>query len=371
MKRIVFYIVTMLAVSACVYPYSVDLEETAKPELVIDANILLGNTSTVNLSYLQPLEVGQKMTAVSGRASGNVYLEDESGHIFKATSRYGTYELPNIVPSDNSKYRLTVEVDGNIYRSEWIEPTAPPTITDVRFSADNTQVYVQVSIQDEGEGSGYAAATVEEIWNFHTDYMRMYAYNVLTNSVEALMAPDDKHYWCWKKNVSGTVVPINYSSLNGVITDYPVLSFWRTDSRNHQEYDVRVKVWNLTPEQYRYRKMLEENESIGGNLFSPEPGEVRGNIYCENDASVKVYGYVNISQVVIKDAVLPSTYDMWKVPNTLVKVSPEDYLTMFERGYSPVDDVQLSDGSTYVGWGLERCYDCIAAGGTLEKPSFD
>ena len=370
MKKFSLYIALTLAVSACVYPYTPELEDTAEPSLVIDANILIGNTSTVNLSYLQPLEVGQR-NAGSGRPSGVVYLEDNAGHTYQAENRFGTYVIPPFQPSGSSEYRLTVMADGNTYRSEWITPTEPPTITDVTFSASETQVFVNVSLKEEGSGSGYAAASYEEIWKFHSDFMRMYMYNPESNSVIALMAPDETVYWCWKKSSTGRQVSIDYSSLNGEVNAFPVYGFLKTDNRNHDEYDVRIKVWNLTPEQYKYRKMLEDNESIGGNLFSPEPGEVRGNVFCENDETIKVYGYVNISRVAVKDAVFHSIYDRWTAPKSLIEVDPEDYLKMYENGYSPVETVLGDEGHSFIGWGQGRCYDCTQAGGTLEKPSFD
>jgi hypothetical protein len=150
-----------------------------------------------------------------------------------------------------------------------------------------------------------------------------------------------------------------------------VQKFPRSDNRNHSEYDVKVKLWNLTPEQYRYRKMLEENASIGGNLFSPEPGVVKGNIYCENNPEVKVYGYVNIAKVTTYTNVLPATYSTWRVKYKLTEVASEDWPVYYGKGYMPVDLMLSDSGGEVVGWGEARCFDCIAAGGTLDKPDFD
>ena len=368
-KRV--FLLTALALSSCVYPFSVDTEDQLQENaLVIDANILLGNTSTVTLSYLQPLKVGQRASSY-GTPQGIVLLEDDKGNTYPAENDFGVYRIPSFPVNDHVRYRLTVLVEDKTYRSEWIEPTDPPEITGISFAASETQVIVQLSIRDHGEGSGYASATFEEIWKFHADFMRQYEYDSQTNSVFMLMMPDESHYWCWNKIVNGYLYNIDYTSLNGEVDSFPVYKFLRTSNRNHEEYNIRVKVWNLTPEQYRYRKMLEDNASIGGNLFSPEPGEVRGNVFCETDTSVKVYGYVNVSRVNVKDAVLDSRYNRWVAPKTLVEVDPSEYLDYSERGYAPVELMISSEGGDTVGWGLGRCYDCTLAGGTLEKPSFD
>ena len=360
----------VLALSSCVYPYSAEIDESGyKKALVIDANILLGNTSTIRISYLWPLDIGQYVSY--DVPQGQVYLEDDTGTIHRASGYYGSFRIPTFPVKDGARYRLTVIVDEKTYRSDWIEPTAPPEITDVNFTADQSQVYVRVSMEDRGQGSGYASASFEEIWRFHTDFTRMYGYNEGSNTVYMLMAPDESHIWCWRKTAPNYSYNINYSAVDGIVKDYTLFSFPRSSDRNHQEYNIRVKIWNLTPEQYRYRKMLEDNDSIGGDLFSPEPGEVRGNVYCESDESERVYGYVNVSRVATLDAKLNNQYDRWVAPKSLIEVPPAEYKTYYENGFSPVEQMDSAEGGTVIGWGLGRCYDCVMAGGSLEKPSFD
>mgnify|MGYP002858233978 CR=1 FL=1 len=362
---------TALLLAGCVYPFSVELEDITEQSLVADANILLGSTSTIKLSYLQSLQVGQSAVS-AGRPSAEVYLEDGSGHRYTATGSYGNYTIPAFVPSQDNSYRLTILCDGKTFRSEWIEPVAAPRITDLSFGADETQVHLLLSLEDDGSGSGYAGATLDEIWNFHADFLKELSYDPKSNTVSVIMNPDDSVYWCWRKYSSNSQVIIDYSSLGGKVNNFVVGSFPRSNNRNHREYHARVKLWNLTPEQYQYRKMLEENASIGGNLFSPEPGEVRGNVFCEEDPAVKVYGYVNISRVTTRELVLDDRYSRWKVPYTsLSEIPEENWLEMYGLGYTPVTLITNENMEYVPGWGLGRCYDCTLAGGTLEKPDFD
>lgn len=369
MKKL-YILLAVLMLTGCVYPFSVELDNAVDSAIVIDANILIGNTSTVQLSYLQPLDVGQRGGSYV-RPTGTVYLEDEQGNTYTAVNSGSGFIIHSSDIHSSGKYRVTVVSSGKTYRSEWIEPVAPPRITDVSFSADDTNVYVEMSMETDGTGSGYAASSVDEIWKFHADYIRFYGYDPETNEVKALMSPDLSHYWCWQKNSSALQTIIDYSGLSGRVDHYVVNTFPRNDGRNHSEYHVRVKVWNLTPEQYQYRKLLEENASIGADLFSPEPGEIRGNVYCETDPSEKVYGYVNISSVATWDAILDSQFDKWKAPNSLLELEPDQFPPMYSAGYMPVDDIIGGAGSFVVGWGRSRCYDCVMAGGTLNKPDFD
>lgn len=370
MKKMILLTFMVLLAGSCVYPYDVELEGEMKNTLVVDGNILIGNTSTVQLGYLQPLNVGQRGQSVS-RPEGKVYLEEEGGAEIKGSGSAGMYTLPSFTPSDGSRYRLRVEVGGKTYYSDWIEPVKAPEIQDISFTADDDHVYVQVTMRDDGSGEGYAATQYEEMWKFHADYIQMYTYDFRTNSIEPLLLPDSSRQLCWNKDRTYLQELINYVELDREVKNYTVHQFLRTDRRNQDEYHIRVKAWNLNADQYRYRKLLEENGSIGGNLFSPEPGELNGNVYCADDPDEPVFGYVNISLVSIMDGVLDSRYEKYRVKEPLIPVSPADYAYMSSLGYSPVDMVEVEGGEPVVGWGKARCYDCVAAGGTLEKPEFD
>ena len=47
----------------------------------------------------------------------------------------------------------------------------------------------------------------------------------------------------------------------------------------------------------------------------------------------------------------------------------EERAKYYEMGWHPVDDMMI-DGINGVAWGPMRCMDCIAAGGTQERPDF-
>ena len=76
------------------------------------------------------------------------------------------------------------------------------------------------------------------------------------------------------------------------VSGYPLLSFPRTDNRNHRRYCVNVKARTLSPKTYRFLKNLQDISSGGDNLFTPEPGEIAGNLHCESDPDRMVLGYV-------------------------------------------------------------------------------
>lgn len=369
MRKTINYILVSLLLTGCIYPYTPELDEAVNQDLVIDATILLGNRSSVNLSYLQPLEVGQRSANV-GYPSATVYLEDEAGNLYNATGNDGYYSL-NVPESAVGKCRLTVICKEKVYRSQWVTPVEPPKIKGVSFSASDDLVYVKLSMEDEGNGFGYASVQYDEIWHFHADYVRAYSYDPESNSVSALMRPDMSRYWCWMKLCSQDQTTVDYTAMDGKVQEFVFQRFLRSNYRSQDEYNIQVKVWNLTADQYKYLKQQEDNASIGGNLFSPEPGEVRGNIFCETDPDTRVYGYVNISKVAVAAATLPGSYNKWRPAYQLWEISKEEWNKYYLKDFMPVEEIISQNGGTVVGWGHARCFDCIAAGGTLEKPVFD
>lgn len=378
MKKTLFYIAMALAVGSCVYPYEVELGNEVQDALVIDANILLGTKSTVTVSRLQPLNVGSVVPTVGVEkniSTATVYLEDDASARYNATYKDGKYTIPAFpyIPDGGSErqYRLTVELNGKVYRSSWITPEEAPVIKDISFVPTQDEIIVTLDAEDKGSGHGYAAVSVEEIWRFHAEYARMYIFDPDSLTITALFGPDLSRYWCWKKEVSPKQSTVVYSDKDGHINAYPVFSFLRANNRNHDKYELRMKVWNLDEEQYKYRKLLEENGQVGTNLFYPEPGDLVGNLSCETNPSEKVYGYVNVSKVTVKDVQWKSTYKKMGALTPLMEAKPSAYLTMYNNGYYPIDNFINSKGENVLGWGQARCFDCTADGGTLEKPSFE
>ena len=361
MKRFATYILTALAACACVYPLDIDTEEYSGNTLVVDASIIIGGKSTVTLSHLMPLDGGGFTYAGDGNAE--VILESDQGD--KYSDSTAPYTINTAGASAACKYRLVVKCDGKTYCSDWIKPLPAPKISDVSFSADERTVQVSVSANGQEGGQGYAAIQYDEIWKFHAEYVRIFDYNVLNNSIDPIQEPDYTYYICWNKSVNVQETLVDYTSTGGIVTEFPFLTFPRTNERNQYEYDILVKIRNLSPEEFRYFRHLEEGAG-NGSLFSPEPGNAESNVICESDPSEKVFGYVSVSCQDYYIATLDSRYHIYGNPGRLTSVDPEDYYKYYSMGYLPVN--YSGNG---IGWGTPRCYNCVSAGGTLFKPSFD
>lgn len=369
-KRFFTYIGLLFTAVSCIYPFNPELPDTVEHALVVEGNILLGDYSTAVFRYLQPLS-----GKVMGYPSGTAYIEDDGGTIYSGYTEADLYAQQGYTlhfdtrnASEDRLYRMVLTVDSHSYETDWIQPEVSPVITGVRFTADKDNVHALVSFTDAPGGSGYSSVTYEETWHFHADYLKTYYINLATYEIIQIMGqPDYLRYWCWKSYESSTYSLVDSYDTHGHVEDFEFNSFLRTNNRNHDRYRVKVKVKSMPETEYKFRKLLNDNDEIGGNLFTPEPGEIAGNLICSDDPSVKVYGYVGAARVAEGYFYMDdSFYINYTYP--LIKVeSMEDYPRYLDMGYEPITDY-FYNGESIIGWGQKRCYDCTAAGGTQVEP---
>lgn len=372
MKKSVITALAALLVGACVYPYSPELEEKdLEKQLVVDGKILLGGTSTVVVNYLQPLG-----NVSAGIPLAEAWIEDDQGRQYYPQTGYtsGSYfSIPTPDGAEGAKYRTVVKCDGETYVSAWLAPDPAPEITDIRFTADDVNVHVQVDLDTHMERPGNYGFMFEETWEFHSDFYPELFINPQTWMYYEPMGAYP-FYWCFRSVASQGVVLLGTGSLqpdNGVIRNIPVTTFPRTDSRNHRKYSILVKAFALSDEAYSFNRQLEEISEVGGDLFTPDPGALPSNVVCESNAEKKAMGMVLAGRVTSRRVFFTSPYYIPRVPTVdFVDVAPEDmYMYYNDYNYRPVKKVAGADGY-FNGWAPHRCINCLEAGGTQEEPYF-
>ena len=389
MKKILALLAASLSVAACIYPYDPELDEAPEGVLSVDANICIGGTSTVRLGTLISMwdRSGSGWVDLYG---AHVWVEDEAGNTYEGKPGYPdmvyginymmglpffTIDTEN-APLDR-RYRLRIDALGESYESDWSECIDPPVIREIGFVADEEKVTVNVSVDGGESGTGYVLLTYEEDWMFHVDYFPSYVvvhdeeadtWNVMEGS------SDFSKYWCFRSTKSNRTVPVDYTGRTEEgFTDFPLLSFARKDNRNHRRYCVSVKASTISRETYRFIHNLDENSEGGDNLFTPNPGEIAGNLHCESNPEKSVLGYAIFSRAATRRAYLGNDFYIPIPAYPLLYPLPDNYGYLYQSGFLPLEE-HLGEYDTTkegpYGWGPKYCYDCTAAGGTLEKPDF-
>lgn len=382
MRHLLPYILILCCATACIYPYDPQVESAPERVLTVDGEIIAGGVTTVRLGTLMPLwnngSSGIKADSydyVSPAYNASVWVEDETGTTYTGTaSSFGdTFSIPMITAPADRKYRLCVNSLGASYVSDWIEILPPPEIREIAFSADPSSVNVLVTLDGGPESTGYALLSYSETWEFHADYWSEYVVDPETWTISHRMG-DYPFYWCWKSYTNPKPVPVDFTNLEGNgLTGYPLLSFARSDNRLHRRYSVEVTARTISAETYKYLTNLENITNNTDDLFSPNPGELDGNLRCESDPDRMVLGYVTAAAASSKRVFTNSSYYIAKPVSEASLVFPfeDEYGKYFALEYMPLIENQgdrAGDGP--YGWGPPRCYNCLAVGGTKEKPYF-
>ena len=407
MKKSLSIIAVLALATACIYPFQPDLEEAPEGVLAVDGSIMIGEPSIVRVGSMFSLI--PKKTDPSSAPGGyyyasslehglevqRVWAEDNAGVVYEGTyspiNFDGNYTmLPYSIPTEkapnNRSYRVCIQANGDLYSSDWIKPLAPPVLRKITFKAskqtEKAEVTVAVTLDGGEDATGYVLLSFDETWKFHADWYPNYDYDPDSNTVSERLTVWDR-YWCWKHVDSQTQVPVDITGMTGsTLKDYPLHSFSRYDNRNHDRYCIRVKARTIDKSTYLYLRHLEESTQSGDNLFTPNPGEISGNLRCETDPDRMVLGYVTVAIASSLRTFKNSQYLLTR-PTDLYSLSYPDavpqmpgqysWIDYYQMGYLPLVSNTLPPSNPPLGpygWGRSQCYDCIAAGGTQVKPDF-
>ena len=380
MKKILLSVAVMALAFSCVYPYDPVLEEKDLDSiLVVEGNIVVGGTSTVRLSSVLPISWGYGSYRI---ILGTAVIEDDQGKVYQPLQPQGqqnfTFNMQDASP--DRKYRLKVDVAGDVYISDWVEPIAPPVVEDISFSCDNTNVQVAVTLEGGEDASGYVGISYDETWEFHADFACEYLIDTVKWELIDVVKSGQEYpnYWCWQSASMTGMILLDISEMEGgKAVDAPLFQFLRTNSRNHRKYSVNLHARTLPKDAYRYLKNMDDITTSGRSLFTPNPGEMASNIACETDPSKKVVGYVNVMRETsfrgwMDDRFLKNKtpyYGEFELPNQ------REFRSYYYNGFYPVAELTLPDpmtGDPVTGiyWAPRRCIDCVLEGGSKNKPDF-
>ena len=371
MKNCLISMLAALCAVSCIYPYQPDISQDVNKTVVVDGNILVGGISTISVGYLSPLDGylwdAPRASAVIEDDQGNQYRP--SGAVSSSSYLYIPTDSPQALAA--TSFRAVVTVDGETYVSDWTTPDPAPVITDIHFSADDNNVYVTADLETPLENPGYMGFLYEETWEFHSDFYPIWFVNTETWAYETTQE-DYPYYWCYRTYTPMRVVLADLTNLKGgIVRNIPVNEFSRYDGRNHKRYSILVKAFALSKEAYQFNKQMQEMSDLGGDLFSPDPGALEGNLVCESDPTREVMGMVLSGRVTTRRAFLDDRYQyVRRFSYPLVEVPLEEMpLYYYDMDFRPIDYMEI-DGQRVMGWAPERCINCIVAGGTQIKPDF-
>lgn len=357
-----------LLVAACIYPFEADIDQTVS-SLVVDGDILIGGTTEVTISYVQPLNA-DKYAFVTNAPYGKAWVEDDQGGIYNSGAlETSSFSINTASAPADRNYRLHVEDynTGRTYVSSWKSVNPAPVLDSLTYDFDENFLYIYLNAHSD-EGAKYFRWTYTDVWKYHADYQTIYEYDPFSDSLNELILPDLTTYYCWARGSASEIELCTTAELStDEVRRHKFISIPRTSYKIQEKYKLTVSLRNISEDAYSYLENLKLTSNLTGSLFSPNPSEMIGNVVCEQDSTITAVGYIDVAQVAtgkltvdhtnIYQYVTPTRYDLFTVEYGM--------RSRYSAGYRPI--TKDSDGNIL--WGRKECLDCRVDGGTLVKPS--
>ena len=366
MKKIALYLAGLLLTASCIYPFEPETPPVDRC-LVFEGNLVIGESSTMAVRLLQPLSGSIVTDTDTWNINGEARVECTDGTVINGVPRLrGSNEVAFIFNLTNASakeaYRVwfTDDETKKVYRSNWMKVEKAPLIERIDFVP----------------------------WEIHSDFLPLYLYrygvdpyNIRGQAYEEIQGEYDKYY-CWNSSSSKELFVADTRDLNSrTLPARQIASFGRTTSRCQELYCISVTAYGISADRYAYIHHMNEVSNIQGDLFSPNPSAMRGNLRCEQDSTELVLGYVGVCQTTMTRAFFEGTrYYTGRVDNSVrffpnlsepleAESNEKGYDYFYMLGNRPLYLVADENGDEKMQWAPRRCVDCTVKG-TKNKPSY-
>jgi len=365
---------------SCIVPYEPEELVNLDDIIVVEGNISLTGPFSIRITRSAPIstyQYGQRTIKIERNA--RVFVRDSKGQTYKAdtVTAYGEYlfDFSGLRPSLEEEYQLVIESqDGQTYETDFRKSRHSSDMElDYIIDTLEQKIRIFVSSHDDAGMSKYYYWNYTETWDY-VSQMPAYCYFDVSK-VKETIASRPWMYRCWNSRGSSEILLVETSSLvQDRIIDLEIHSIDFRDIRITQHYSIEVVQTVLDNDAYLYMENMRKNSYDIGDIFSPQPNDIRGNISCVTDPSVRAIGFVSVCNSVRKRLFiscigLPGYVREPMPPDTVVPLNSTVgfMIALIQQGFSPHTIDPLA-GVSY--WNLTRCIDCRSKGGKPEVPSF-
>ena len=399
MKKIVIFLAGLLLAASCIYPFDPETPPVDRC-LVFEGNLVIGEGCTMTVRLLQPLSGAIEAVSVYGTAKlecsdGTVYdgVSDFDPRVNQRGNGRGSvsfyFNLKDAAADQSYRILFSDNVSHRDYRSNWMKVEKAPLIERIDFVSADHKIKVRLTMSGPSEDSRYFCWTYKEDWEIHSDFLPRYLYRYGVDPLnrwglayEEIEGEYDKYY-CWRSMTSSEIGLADTRELNSrTLPARQITEFDRKDLRCQELYCITVTAYGISPDRYAYFHHMNEVSNIRGDLFTPNPSAMRGNLRCQQDSTELVLGYVGLCQSTMTRAFFEgSRFYEGRVDRSLLffpDLSEPEEAESTEKGYDyfysngnrPLYYVQNDNGDDVMQWAPRRCVDCTEMPGSKDKPSF-
>ena len=410
MKRLIFKYLSIICCAmaiSCTYEYEADIP-TDTNIIVIDGRIVAGFTSNLTITKATKLDGSSDYASVSakariecedgtvieGQSSGSyVIIPDYSSYFNPTYSPYISFDTRNIDPT--KKYRVFVDAgEEGTFESDWLEVYKAPVIDDLSYSeiivGDGKALDFRISAHAD---TPYFAVSYMEAWEHTSLTSTIYEYLPETNEVvETWKFSEHPYYRCWQESDKPITVISSAAHTENKIENAYLTQISQYNIKLSVLYRIIATVTSTSKEYYNYWDNLRTVSYVDGDLFTPIPSNMEGNIHRKTGKGT-VIGYLGASEAAV-DTLYFRNRGFYRWPRELTArlddlmyyhkdydnpgdlneyycpFSPE-WPVAYNRGNGPIREAQGQEGAiegVYV-WGKKECVDCRYLGGDLVFPN--
>jgi hypothetical protein len=369
--KILPVIIIVAFAMSCVKPFNPPAISSANLNmLVVDGLIIPGSASKIKLS--RSLNITDTFKLVPER-NAILFLEGSAGSsISFQTDTGGVYtSVSSFLPSDD-QFRLRIKLqDGKEYLSDFVEVKKSPPIDSVEWEEKGKDINIYINTHDPDNQAKYYKWDFDETVEYHAVYDSFLDF---VDGQIIFLEPDQYRYKCYKYYSSTNIAIGNSSALSeDIIRRGRVTTFPNDNSRIPYRYSINVKQQALTPEAYKYWQILQSNTEQSGNLFDPQPAQLRSNIHNVADPNEPVAGFFSISNITEKRIFIRFTQLVHR-PGIPFEDHCKERFIQPEQAAEFLSDGQLKPAYFTRSGGLAIapaiCVDCRLQGGSTEKPPY-
>jgi hypothetical protein len=376
-KEYNWILLCVLVLFACRKPYIAPVQEQLNQFLVVDGliNASPGGISRFTLSYSKNLNDTTRLYPVN---NADLRIEGTDGSIYylQGVNDSGTYRsLPLQLLASNS-YRLLIRTpDNRSYRSAFEPVRIAPPIDSITWE-EQPDLAIFLYTSDPANQQQYYRWEFEE--TYQTSAQTPSFWTVVNGRIVEADASNQTAS-CWITDASKELLIGNAQQLStAVVSKALIHTIPKPDRRLSIRYSMLVTQYAISPEAYRYYRLMKQNSEELGGIFDPLPSQLTGNIVSDLDPDEPVIGYIAVGQTTEKRIFLdkqelnnwplittgydcqvinlpsnPTDYSIYDYPD------PDYWFWYFSSGQPP--GLVLSK---------KVCLDCRLSGGTNQKPSF-
>ena len=413
MKRLIFKYLSIICCTvavSCTYEYEAEIPDEADI-VVIDGRIVAGSTSTVNISKATRLDgtTSQSRLVVSGvlECEDGTTIQgissDTPSYYYDPTSSYYnptslspsiSFDTKNIDPSKRYKVFIDAGEEGS-FESDWLPVFKAPVIDDLSYviteGTDEKALDFRISAHSE---TPYFAVSYMEAWEHTSLTSTFLEYYPETNTVDeaSWIGHEHPYYRCWQESAKPITVISSAAHTDNKIVDAYLTKIGQTNLKLSVLYRLIATVTTTSKEYYEYWDNLRKISYVDGDLFTPIPSNMEGNIHRKSGKGT-VVGYLGASQAAI-DTIYVKNKGFYRWPREYTTIlnqlmhyqknydfpgdlteyycpTAEEWPDAYAKGNVPIREASDDKGmitGVYV-WGMKQCVDCRYLGGGLNFPA--